>query len=124
MPLEREYKKRGGNLVAWETVQKSKDKGGLGVINLRLQNDALLLKHLHKFYNQEDTPWVNLIRFKYYQHRVPHATREVGSFGGRISCASILFSALSLIALLETEALCASGRTIGRLRCCQSSSQD
>ena len=30
-------KKRGGNLVAWETVQKLKDKGGLGVTNLRLQ---------------------------------------------------------------------------------------
>jgi hypothetical protein len=29
-------KKRGGNLVAWETVQMPKDKGGLGVLNLRL----------------------------------------------------------------------------------------
>jgi hypothetical protein len=44
-------KKKGGNLVAWDIVQKPKDKGGLGVINLRLQNDALLLKHHHKFYN-------------------------------------------------------------------------
>jgi len=35
-------KKRGGNLVAWETVQKPKEKGGLGVINLKLQNDAPL----------------------------------------------------------------------------------
>lgn len=35
-------KKKGGNLVAWETVQKPKEKGGLGVMNLRLQNDALL----------------------------------------------------------------------------------
>jgi hypothetical protein len=43
--------KKGGNLVAWDIVQKPKDKGGLGVINLRLQNDALLLKHHHKFYN-------------------------------------------------------------------------
>jgi hypothetical protein len=36
--------KKGGNLVAWSTVQKPKLKGGLGVINLRLQNEALLLK--------------------------------------------------------------------------------
>ena len=36
--------KKGGNLAAWSLVQKPKDKGGLGVINLRLQNDALLLK--------------------------------------------------------------------------------
>ena len=48
---EIQKKKSGGNLVAWETVQKPKEKGGLGVINLKLQNDAPLLKHLHKFYN-------------------------------------------------------------------------
>jgi len=35
---------RGGHLVAWHHVQKPKDKGGLGIQNLRLQNDALLLK--------------------------------------------------------------------------------
>jgi hypothetical protein len=73
-------KKKGGNLVAWETVQRPKTKGGLGVINLRLQNDALLLKHLHKFYNKCDIPWVQLVWFRYYRNKVPHATREVGSF--------------------------------------------
>jgi hypothetical protein len=35
---------------------KPKEKGGLGVINLRLQNDALLMKHLHKFYNKVEVP--------------------------------------------------------------------
>jgi hypothetical protein len=29
-------------------VRKPKDKGGLGVINLSVQNDALLIKHLNK----------------------------------------------------------------------------
>jgi hypothetical protein len=48
--------KKGGNLVARPTVMKPKEKGGLGVINLRLQNDALLLKHLSKFYNRADIP--------------------------------------------------------------------
>jgi hypothetical protein len=43
--------KKGGNLLAWHMVQKPKHKGDLGIINLRLQNDALLLKILHKFYN-------------------------------------------------------------------------
>lgn len=52
---------KGGNLVAWPTVMKPKEKGALGVINLRLQNDALLMKQLHKFYNKVDTPWVSLI---------------------------------------------------------------
>ena len=35
--------KKGGNLAAWPMV-KPKLKGGLGVLNIRLQNDALLLK--------------------------------------------------------------------------------
>jgi hypothetical protein len=35
-------------------VTKPKSKGGLGVIKLRLQNDALLMKNLHNFFNKED----------------------------------------------------------------------
>jgi hypothetical protein len=72
-------KKKGGNLVAWE-VQKTKEKAGLGVFNLKLQNDALLLKHLHKFYNKESLSKVDLVWFKYYHNKVLHAAREVGSF--------------------------------------------
>ena len=49
-------KKKGGNLVAWPTVQLPKRKGGLGIINLHLQNDALLMKQLHKFYNKASIP--------------------------------------------------------------------
>jgi len=58
--------KKGGHLVAWPTVQKPKSKGGLGVINLKLQNDALLLKKFHKFYTKKDIPWINMIWFRYY----------------------------------------------------------
>ena len=47
-----EVLKKGGNLVAWQVVQQPKNKGGLGVLNLHLQNDALLLKQLDKFYNK------------------------------------------------------------------------
>ena len=61
-------------------VQRPKDKGGIGVINLRLQNDALLLKQLHKFYSRANVLWVTLIWNTYYQNKVPHASREVGSF--------------------------------------------
>lgn len=39
---------KGYNLVAWDIVTKPKDEGGLGVKNLFLHNDALLIKHLHK----------------------------------------------------------------------------
>jgi len=72
--------KKGGHLAAWNIVQKPKDKGGLGVINLRIQNDALLLKQLHKFYSRQAIPWVSLIWNTYYQNKVPHASREVGFF--------------------------------------------
>ena len=49
------------SLTAWEMICKPKNKGGLGITNFRHQNDALLMKFAHKFYNKEDTPWVNLV---------------------------------------------------------------
>jgi hypothetical protein len=61
-------------------VRKPKAKGGLGVINLNVQNDALLLRQLDKFYKQEKIQWVSLIWQKYYNGTVPHLAREKGSF--------------------------------------------
>jgi hypothetical protein len=49
------------SLAAWELMCKPEDKGGLGVINLELQNDALLMKHLFIFFSHKDTPWVNMV---------------------------------------------------------------
>jgi hypothetical protein len=43
-------------LVAWKMVTKPKSSGGIGVINLKLQNEVLVLKNLHKFYNRKDLP--------------------------------------------------------------------
>jgi hypothetical protein len=48
--------KKGGKLASSRLVQKPKKKGGLGILNLRLQNEALVLKQLGKFYNHFDTP--------------------------------------------------------------------
>jgi hypothetical protein len=53
-------------MAAWKMVTMLKSKGGLGVINLRRQNEVQLLKHLHKFYNKEDLPLVNLVWTNYY----------------------------------------------------------
>ena len=47
--------------VAWDMVCLPKDEGGLGVIKLQTQNEALLLKLLHKFFNRDDIPWVHLV---------------------------------------------------------------
>jgi hypothetical protein len=52
----------------------------LGVINLSIKNDALLLKQLDKFYRKENIQWVALIWQKYYSNTVPHLAREKGSF--------------------------------------------
>jgi len=59
-------------------------KGGLGVVNLRAQNKALLLKNLDKFYNKRDIPWVNMIWHSHYANdQVPHASTDKGSFWWR-----------------------------------------
>jgi hypothetical protein len=60
-------------------VCKPKNKGGLGIINLQIQNTALLLKQQHKFYSNEDIPWVHQAREAYYYHVVPHAVVLSGS---------------------------------------------
>jgi hypothetical protein len=76
----KEFRYKGYNLVAWDLVRRPKDKGGLGVINLSIQNAALLLKHLDKFYKKADVQWVKLIWDKYYNGIVPHLDREKGFF--------------------------------------------
>jgi hypothetical protein len=40
-------------LVAWKKCTEPKRKGELGIINLRSQNRALLIKHLDKFYKKD-----------------------------------------------------------------------
>lgn len=42
-------------------VTKPKEYGSLGVLDLKTQNEALLLKHLHKFFNRANVPWVQLV---------------------------------------------------------------
>jgi hypothetical protein len=69
-------------LEAWKLVTKPKMKGGLGVIRLRLQNEALLLKNLHKFFTKANIPWVKLLLTKYYSNgKVPGHVMK-GSFKG------------------------------------------
>lgn len=67
-------------MAAWNLVCRPKSKGGLGVVDLRVQNQALLLKQLHKFFNKYDVPWVKLVWSTYYSDRVPHASKPCGSF--------------------------------------------
>jgi hypothetical protein len=68
---DKDLQKKNPPLVAWDLVCKHKDKGGLGVFNLSVQNDSLLMKHLHKFYNHADIPWVHLTWELYYSSALP-----------------------------------------------------
>jgi hypothetical protein len=81
---------RGGDLnakkpplAAWKMVCKPKRKRGLGVIKLRLQNDALLLKNLDKFFSRDNLPWVNLIWSQYYNNGHILGNSKKGSFWWR-----------------------------------------
>jgi hypothetical protein len=67
-------------LISWVSVTQRKVNGGLGVLRLETQNEALLIKFLHKFFNNNDLPWVNLIWNNYYlSHGLPDH-RNIGSF--------------------------------------------
>lgn len=70
-------------MASWKRVCTPKEKEGLGVVNLRVQNTALLLKHLVKFYSAADLPWVKLISESYYTSKVPHLIMNKGSFWWR-----------------------------------------
>jgi hypothetical protein len=67
-------------LVAWSTITKPKVSGGLGVIRLETQNEALLLKFINKFFNSHDLPWVNIIWKSYYTSSRLPGHRRIGSF--------------------------------------------
>lgn len=63
---------------------RPKKKGGLGVIDLKVQNRALLLKHLGKFFNKHiRIPWVNLVWSSYYADKLPQSANVCGSFWWR-----------------------------------------
>ena len=49
---------KGPPKAAWHMVCLPKEEGGLGVINLKTHNEALLLKNLHKFFKKSDIPWL------------------------------------------------------------------
>jgi hypothetical protein len=66
--------------AALSSVCLPKSEGGLGVINISVHNDSLLLKFLSKFYN---IPWVNLLWENYYQNGKLPGQQKKGSFWWR-----------------------------------------
>lgn len=74
--------RKGNCLAAWESACRPKIEGGLGIVDLKTQNIALLLKYMDKFYNHADLPWVQLTWDKIYrnQQTPPQARSPCGSF--------------------------------------------
>jgi hypothetical protein len=73
--------------VAWKHACRSKEDKGLRIINLRNHNSTLLMKFLHKFYNNLDLPWVKLPWEKLYKNgRPPMKGSMWVIFGGGILC--------------------------------------
>jgi hypothetical protein len=67
-------------LAAWSMITQPKSNGGLGVVRLETHSKALLLKFVHKFFNNHDLPWVNLVWNNYYRtDRLPGCS-NIGSF--------------------------------------------
>jgi len=65
--------------ATWKLVCNSKENGSLGVHDLQIQNESLLLKHLHKFFNKYDIPWVQLIWNSHYNNETIPVNNRNGS---------------------------------------------
>lgn len=58
-------KREGLPLVAWENICKEKQDGGLGIHDLRTQNDAFAMKLAWRIFSKDASAWVKLMREKY-----------------------------------------------------------
>ena len=86
----KEIDKKGKCLVKWDKVSRPKEAGGLGVLDLRKQNEPLIMKNLFKFFNSHDIPWVQLLWNAHYQNgKIPIKQQQKGSFWWR-NCVSFL----------------------------------
>ncbi|KAK1646353.1 hypothetical protein QYE76_064158 [Lolium multiflorum] len=61
--------KRKYHMVDWATVCKPKAFGGLGILNTKLMNIALMLKWIWKLYQDAEGLWADIIRAKYLRGR-------------------------------------------------------
>jgi hypothetical protein len=66
--LEGEGHKKKYRLDKWSIICTPKEYGGLGVLNLNLQNKCLLSKWLFRLIN-EDGVWQNLFMNKYLRNK-------------------------------------------------------
>jgi hypothetical protein len=63
-------------MVDWAAVCKPKEFGGLGILNTKSMNIALMLKWIWRFYQNDDDLWADLIHAKYLGERDVFARRS------------------------------------------------
>jgi hypothetical protein len=61
--------KRKYHLVNSPTVCRPKESGGLGIINSKKMNIALMLKWIWKLYQGDNSLWAQIISAKYVEAR-------------------------------------------------------
>jgi hypothetical protein len=63
--------------VKWKIIYRHKDQGGLGILDLEIQNKCLLSKWLYKLIN-EDGVWQQLLRNKYIDTKTRTQVKKTG----------------------------------------------
>jgi hypothetical protein len=56
-------------LVAWDHVCRSLEEGGLGIKNLKIQNQCLLTKFAHRFLTEPNSPWARWVSAAHLQDK-------------------------------------------------------
>ena len=56
--------KKKYRLAKWNIIFRPKEQGGMGILDLEIQNHCLLSKWLYKLIN-EDGPWQQVLKNKY-----------------------------------------------------------
>jgi hypothetical protein len=59
----KQIEEKGKWLVKWEKICRPKKAGGIGILNLRTQNIALIMKNLFKFMNKQYIPYIRLLAY-------------------------------------------------------------
>lgn len=78
--------KKQMSLIAWEKICQPYEKGGLGIRNLKLFNQSLVLKAVWQVASNCDRLWVQVVRAKYFSRRGfwgVNGTREEAGYGAQ-----------------------------------------